>query len=30
MLFLTQGVELNYGHPCGTCVMNDDPARGVI
>jgi choline dehydrogenase-like flavoprotein len=29
MLFLTQGVELNYGHPCGTCVMNDDPSRGV-
>jgi choline dehydrogenase-like flavoprotein len=30
MLFLTRGVELNYGHPCGTCVMNDDPAKGVI
>ena len=28
--FLSQDVELNYGHPCGTCVMNDDPATGVV
>lgn len=30
MAFLSDGIELNYGHPCGTCVMNDDPAAGVV
>jgi choline dehydrogenase-like flavoprotein len=30
MVFLSQDVELNYGHPCGTCVMSDDPSTGVI
>jgi choline dehydrogenase-like flavoprotein len=23
-------VELNFGHPCGTCVMSDDPSAGVV
>ena len=30
MVFLSHDVELNYGHPCGTCVMNDDPSAGVV
>ena len=30
MVFLSQDVELNYGHPCGTCVMSDDPSTGVV
>jgi choline dehydrogenase-like flavoprotein len=30
MTFLSSDVELNYGHPCGTCVMNDDPSAGVV
>jgi choline dehydrogenase-like flavoprotein len=30
MSFLSHDVELNYGHPCGTCVMNDDPSKGVV
>lgn len=30
MTLLSQDVELNYGHPCGTCVMNDDPSAGVV
>jgi choline dehydrogenase-like flavoprotein len=30
MTFLSDDIELNYGHPCGTCVMNDDPAAGVV
>jgi choline dehydrogenase-like flavoprotein len=30
MVFLSQDVELNFGHPCGTCVMNDDPSAGVV
>ncbi len=30
LIFLSQDVELNYGHPCGTCVMSNDPAKGVI
>ena len=30
MAFLSRDVELNYGHPCGTCVMNDDPSSGVV
>src|SRR6202007_219748 len=25
MIFLSHDVELNYGHPCGTCVMSNDP-----
>ena len=29
MVFLSQDVELNYGHPCGTCVMSNDPSTGV-
>jgi choline dehydrogenase-like flavoprotein len=29
MVFLSQDVELNYGHPCGTCVMSNDPSCGV-
>jgi choline dehydrogenase-like flavoprotein len=30
MIFLSEDIELNYGHPCGTCVMNDDPSAGVV
>jgi choline dehydrogenase-like flavoprotein len=30
MVLLSQDVELNYGHPCGTCVMSDDPSAGVV
>jgi len=30
MAFLSSDVELNYGHPCGTCVMNDDASAGVV
>ncbi len=30
MTFLSRDIELNYGHPCGTCVMNDDPSAGVL
>jgi len=30
IIFLSPDVELNYGHPCGTCVMNDDPSAGVV
>jgi choline dehydrogenase-like flavoprotein len=30
MAFLSDAIELNYGHPCGTCVMNDDPSAGVV
>jgi choline dehydrogenase-like flavoprotein len=30
MIFLSQDVELNYGHPCGTCVMSDDASTGVV
>jgi hypothetical protein len=30
IVLLSQDVELNYGHPCGTCVMNDNPAAGVV
>jgi choline dehydrogenase-like flavoprotein len=30
MTFLSDEIELNYGHPCGTCVMNDDPSAGVV
>jgi choline dehydrogenase-like flavoprotein len=28
--FLSRDIELNFGHPCGTCVMNDDPSAGVV
>jgi choline dehydrogenase-like flavoprotein len=28
--FLTQDIELNFGHPCGTCVMSNDPSTGVV
>lgn len=30
MAFLSENIELNYGHPCGTCVMSDDPSQGVV
>ena len=30
LTFLSHDIELNYGHPCGTCVMNDDPSVGVV
>ena len=30
MKFLSDEIELNYGHPCGTCAMNDDPSEGVV
>ena len=30
MAFLSDDIELNYGHPCGTCVMNDAPSAGVV
>lgn len=30
MIFLSRDVELNYGHPCGTCVMSDDSFTGVV
>lgn len=30
ILFLMQGPELNYGHPCGTLRMGHDPATSVV
>jgi choline dehydrogenase-like flavoprotein len=30
LVFLSQDVELNFGHPCGTCVMSNDPSAGVV
>jgi choline dehydrogenase-like flavoprotein len=30
LIFLTQDIELNFGHPCGTCVMSNDPSTGVV
>jgi choline dehydrogenase-like flavoprotein len=30
LTFLTQDIELNFGHPCGTCVMSNDPSTGVV
>jgi choline dehydrogenase-like flavoprotein len=30
LIFLTKDIELNFGHPCGTCVMSNDPATGVV
>ena len=30
LIFLWQDLELNFGHPCGTCVMSNDPSTGVV
>ncbi len=30
LTFLTKDFDLNFGHPCGTCVMSDDPSTGVV
>jgi choline dehydrogenase-like flavoprotein len=30
LTFLSQDMELNFGHPCGTCVMSNDPSTGVV
>lgn len=30
LIFLTQDIELNFGHPCGTCVMSNDSSTGVV
>jgi choline dehydrogenase-like flavoprotein len=30
LIFLTDDIELNLSHPCGTCVMSDDPSTGVV
>jgi choline dehydrogenase-like flavoprotein len=30
LTFLSRDVELNFGHPCGTCVMSNDPSIGVV
>ena len=30
LIFLSQDIELNFGHPCGTCAMSSDPSTGVI
>jgi choline dehydrogenase-like flavoprotein len=30
IVFLSHDVELNYGHPCGTCVMSNAPSTGVV
>jgi choline dehydrogenase-like flavoprotein len=30
LIFLSQDIELNFGHPCGTCVMSNDPSAGVV
>jgi choline dehydrogenase-like flavoprotein len=30
LVFLSRDVELNFGHPCGTCVMSDNPSKGVV
>ena len=30
LLYLSRDVELNFGHPCGTCVMSEDPSQGVV
>jgi choline dehydrogenase-like flavoprotein len=29
-VFLSKDVELNFGYPCGTCVMSNDPTTGVV
>ena len=30
LTFLSPDIELNFGHPCGTCVMSNDPSTGVV
>ena len=30
LIFLTRDIELNFGHPCGTCVMSNDACTGVV
>jgi choline dehydrogenase-like flavoprotein len=30
LVFLEEEIGLNFGHPCGTCVMSDDPSTGVV
>jgi hypothetical protein len=30
LVFLSRDVELNFGHPCGTCVMSNNPSTGVV
>ena len=30
LVFLSQNVELNFGHPCGSCVMSNDPSTGMV
>jgi choline dehydrogenase-like flavoprotein len=30
LVFLSRDIELNFGHPCGTCVMSNDPSTGVV
>jgi choline dehydrogenase-like flavoprotein len=30
LVFLSQDVELNFGHPCGTCTMSNGPSTGVV
>ncbi len=30
LAFLSRDVELNFSHPCGTCVMSNDPSTGVV
>jgi hypothetical protein len=30
LVFLSQNIELNFGHPCGTYVMSNDPSTGVV
>jgi choline dehydrogenase-like flavoprotein len=30
LVFLSRDVELNFGHPCGTCTMSNDPSTGVV
>jgi choline dehydrogenase-like flavoprotein len=29
-VFLEEETWLNFGHPCGTCVMSNDPSAGVV
>jgi len=30
LVFLSRDIELNFGHPCGTCAMSNDPSTGVV
>jgi choline dehydrogenase-like flavoprotein len=30
LVFLSRDVALNFGHPCGTCTMSNDPSTGVV